>query len=827
MRGTTWRVLAALCACGLLLAQSALAAPFLYVGNEAGDSLSVVDLASNTVSETISVGDGPFNLMTSPNDRWVYTINAGDGTLSKVDTETNLVVDTIVLGVEFPKSAAMTPDGTHLYVTYGFNTPRGVAQVNLGDNSVTLIEIDGFPRDLKVTPDGKSVIVGNSPLVVIDRTNGNAVTTYDIGAPTSGVVVDAARNKVYLANDDGGPPWMGDGPDRQTVTVMDYDPLTQALNNARTIAVGALPRFMVLSSDGLKLYVVNEGDQTLAVIDTTTESVENTVAFGDLAMGAVISDDGATLYLPKANSNAAAVFDTATQTFLADISNIGSVPSCVTYVAQVGSLYDQEYAYVGNTQDDTVSVIDLGSQTVDTVIPVGDGPFWMVPGPDGLFVFSVNANDGTVSRIDTDSNAVVSTIDLGVTFPRAGAISIDGALLAVTCDIDQSTTGVALVDVLAETVELVPLPTVNFARGVTISPDSSAVIVGGMPLAVIDLMDNNAVTTYDIGKDGAGVALNPTTSQLFVANDEAPFDNTVTVMDFDPETRVLSNPQSITVGNQPRRMALSPDTAKLYVSNEGDATFSIIDTGTLAVDDTIAIGDISGSLAFSTDGARLYLTKLTNDSLAVFNVGTKNYIADLPVGDGPDAVCTINKNRPDEGFAIEGTDVTVNAEPTDPGSPQTELVFDEVTDPGIITVEPVAAPSAPDNFVLVGDKAFDITSTATFFGSVTVCLDYDEADLPQGTDEASLRLLHHDGLSWVNITTVGSVDNPNPDTVNNTICGETASLSPFGVGAPQTSDDTPVSSVGASSPARVPVLPGAWGLFAALLGCGLIARRRR
>ena len=46
-----------------------------------GDTVSVIDTATNTVIATITVGDGPVGVALSPNGNRLYVSNSGDNTV--------------------------------------------------------------------------------------------------------------------------------------------------------------------------------------------------------------------------------------------------------------------------------------------------------------------------------------------------------------------------------------------------------------------------------------------------------------------------------------------------------------------------------------------------------------------------------------------------------------------------------------------------------------------------------------------------------------------------------------------------------------------------
>jgi len=70
---------------------------------------------------------------------------------------------------------------------------------------------------------------------------------------------------------------------------------------------------------------------------------------------------------------------------------------------------------------------------------------------------------------------------------------------------------------------------------------------------------------------------------------------------------------------------------------------------------------------------------------------------------------------------------------------------------------------------------FEVTTDAVVGGPITVCLNYDENNLPG--KESQIVLVHYDGSKWADVTT-------SVDTVNNRICGEVSSLSPFVIAVP-------------------------------------------
>jgi hypothetical protein len=109
----------------------------------------------------------------------------------------------------------------------------------------------------------------------------------------------------------------------------------------------------------------------------------------------------------------------------------------------------------------------------------------------------------------------------------------------------------------------------------------------------------------------------------------------------------------------------------------------------------------------------------------------------------------------------DGSDTTVS------------LAFGEVLSGGTTTVTTTSAGPPPPYGFKFGQPPvyYDITTTAEFTGLVEVCFHWVEG---QFKNEANLRLLHHTGTAWEDVTTWA-------DGASNTICGLATSLSPFAI----------------------------------------------
>ncbi|MDA7843932.1 beta-propeller fold lactonase family protein, partial [Pontimonas sp.] len=106
---------------------------------------------------------------------------------------------------------------------------------------------------------------------------------------------------------------------------------------------------------------------------------------------------------------------------------------------------DGTKAYVANWAIGTVSVINTTTNAVDATITVGSNPSGVASSPDGTKVYVTNYNDGTVSVINTTTNAVDATITVG-SEPYGVAVSPDGTKAYV---VNRLSNNVSVIDLRA------------------------------------------------------------------------------------------------------------------------------------------------------------------------------------------------------------------------------------------------------------------------------------------------------------------------------------------------------------------------------------------
>lgn len=189
-------------------------------------------------------------------------------------------------------------------------------------------------------------------------------------------------------------------PEQSAVAVVN----TKTKKLVGTINVGEKmrPVRIALQPDGHRVWVGLDGSPAVAVIDAATNKLSATLAAGAGWHQLAFTADGRFAYVTNSEADSVSAFDTESLAKVADIK-VGKTPVPVA----AGSA--SRLVYVAALNGAAVSAIDPSKQQVVASIPVGRGVVALEFEPKGRFGFAVNQKESTVSVIDSSTNTIVAS----------------------------------------------------------------------------------------------------------------------------------------------------------------------------------------------------------------------------------------------------------------------------------------------------------------------------------------------------------------------------------------------------------------------------------
>jgi len=314
----------------------------VYVANEDGGTVSVLDASSFKTVAAVPVGRLPHNVQVAPDGGLAWVTNNGDGDAPghagghggsatghdaapagevwAIDTATDSVVAKVSVGLH-PAHVVLTPDGRHAFVTNG-----GEDTVSVVDTSarrvVGTIPVDKYPHGIRISPDGALAYVAN------------------LKGGTVSVIDTALRKEVARIPAGKGPAQVGFTPDgrlafvslSQEDAVAVIDPALRKV--IARVKVGPTPIQVHATPDSRTLLVANQGTRskpgkTVSIIELDRFKVAKTVETGLGAHGVAIDAAGRYAYVTNTYADSVSVLDLKDGKRIANV-RVGKAPNGIS-----------------------------------------------------------------------------------------------------------------------------------------------------------------------------------------------------------------------------------------------------------------------------------------------------------------------------------------------------------------------------------------------------------------------------------------------------------------------------------------------------------------
>jgi YVTN family beta-propeller protein len=262
----------------------------VYVANFWSGTVSVINTASNEISDTIQIPcdcakSDPFGLALTHDGAKLYVSNLSDGSIRVVDTVTLTVTGKITGAYDWAlRYMAISPDGEYLWAA-GTGEGRLTVIRTSDDQVVTRIEGIAAARHLAFTPDGTRVYVTSdkySRLYVLDAKEFSVIKVIRFKPGSITITVDICRDGKFAAvsNFHGKP------------SIVDIDPTSPTYHQiVKEIPPMSNYQYCIaVAPDGRFAYLTNQSDRgrspnSLNVIDLRPDSPTRHTIIKSLPLG--------------------------------------------------------------------------------------------------------------------------------------------------------------------------------------------------------------------------------------------------------------------------------------------------------------------------------------------------------------------------------------------------------------------------------------------------------------------------------------------------------------------------------------------------------------
>jgi YVTN family beta-propeller protein len=256
---------------------------------------------------------------------------------------------------QMPKGLAASPDGRWLFSSNMGRMDGDTISVFRADplSFERSIDLPGNSVELAVSSDGKTLLSSNmlrwGEVDAISLETFSPIARLYVPGFPKVLLPDPSSAEVYAAL------WSADGISRLHVPGA-VDETMKLPGVSRTSGRGSKnPRGMALTRDGKTLYVANNADQSVSLVDTRSFRERRRLLVGSAPRHVVASPDGARMYVSLTGNDAIAVIDVAKERVVERIP-VGPRPKTIAVS------YDGRFLYSADFLGDSLTVVELASR---------------------------------------------------------------------------------------------------------------------------------------------------------------------------------------------------------------------------------------------------------------------------------------------------------------------------------------------------------------------------------------------------------------------------------------------------------------------------------
>tara|TARA_B100000686_G_scaffold86786_1_gene93651 strand:+ start:3950 stop:4942 length:993 start_codon:yes stop_codon:yes gene_type:complete len=298
----------------------------IYISNEESDNITVIDLDTLEIIDTIESGDRPRDMHYLIEEGHLLVAASEDDIINIIDTKSFKIIGTLETGDD-PEIFDISPDGTIAVVS------------NEDDNEATIIDIKtrkiikvvenvGIePEGVTFTPDGKLVFItseGTNSVIIIDPWKGEIIEEVLVGNRPRRGAFSKEGTEYWVTNELGGSVSIINAKTFEIIHTIEFS--KKGIRDEEITPVD-----FAMSNDGTKAYITLGRAKHVAVVDTTSYEVTDYILAGSRVWGAAITKDDKMLIVTNGQSDDISIIDTDKGASINSIA-VGRTPHTVRIV---------------------------------------------------------------------------------------------------------------------------------------------------------------------------------------------------------------------------------------------------------------------------------------------------------------------------------------------------------------------------------------------------------------------------------------------------------------------------------------------------------------
>lgn len=284
---------------------------FIIAVSREADSISIIDAETMQILERIKVGDGPHEVISSPDGKTAYVANYGKQTpgnsISVIDVINRKEIKRIDLG-DLKRPHGLVERNGKIYFTA--EASEKVGRYNPQTDKVDWVSNteQKISHMLEVSKDEKKIytanIVSNSVTVIENEGASPKISQISVGIEPEGISLSPNGKTLWIGH-------------RKNGLVSIIDTATNQVKE--TLIAGKLPLRLSYTPDGKQVYIANPPEGSIIIYDAETRKEIKRIPINGAPIGMVFSKDGKKLYVTDLKFSKVIAVDTTSYTILGEV----------------------------------------------------------------------------------------------------------------------------------------------------------------------------------------------------------------------------------------------------------------------------------------------------------------------------------------------------------------------------------------------------------------------------------------------------------------------------------------------------------------------------